>query len=123
MIDPVEDVAHFQKTVLKYEFPEKPTKLRGRRLRETAICLNEEIDELFGAANISDQADALIDLIYFAFGALYQMGVPARKVWDEVHRANITKKRGITERGNEIDAAKPEGWTPPDHSWLDKDAE
>lgn len=120
-MNPVKDVYDFQTSVLKNYFPPNPIKAEGGLMLITLMCISEELEEFENADTISDQADALIDLIYFAFGALHQMGINAERVWNEVHRANMTKKRGSTKRGHENDATKPDGWKAPDHSWLDED--
>ena len=118
--NPVKDVFDFQEQVLGNEFPTRPLFMREQQFQDQIEKLEEELEELQDATNIADQADALIDLIYLSFGMLHQMGVPAEVCWAEVQRANMTKKRGMTKRGHENDAAKPEDWTPPDHSWLDR---
>lgn len=114
------DVYSFQTQVLGNEFPDKPTKADDELKLRTIVCLTEEMEEFDNADTIADQADALIDGIYFALGTLHQMGVDTERVWKEVHRANMTKKRGVTGRGHENDAYKPEEWKAPDHSWLDQ---
>lgn len=120
MFNPIEDVYHFQTRVLENEFPDKPTKLDGKLKYEQIEKLEEEIYELKTSGSISDQADAILDLVYFAYGILHMMGVDTQRVWDEIHRANMSKKRGLTKRGHDNDAAKPEDWKAPDHSWLDQ---
>lgn len=116
----IQDVYNFQTKVLNYEFPDKPTLLIGSHKIEQLVKITEELNELNDADTLSDQADALVDLVYFALGTLHQMGVDAQRVWDEVHRANMTKKRGTTKRGVDNDAYKPEEWKAPDHSWLEE---
>lgn len=117
----ISDVYSFQTQILNYDFPDKPTLLKGSHKSEQLVKLREEIQELEEAENIIDQADALVDLIYFALGTLHQMGVDSQRVWDEVQRANMSKKKGVTKRGTENDAYKPEEWKAPDHSWLIKE--
>jgi len=115
---PLPDIYKFQTEVIGNEFPDKPILLDGTMKEETLTCLVEESVELRDATNLPDQADALVDLIYFAYGALHRMGVDTQRVWDEVHRANMSKVRGTTKRNQDNDAAKPEDWKGPDHSWL-----
>ena len=77
--------------------------------------LEEEIEEFKeGHKNDSfnEMADALIDLIYFALGHCYRMGVDFNESFMQVHKANMAKKKASTERGLS-DAAKPEGWKEP----------
>lgn len=115
-----QNVRLFQEQVLGNEFPDKPQKIEGELLEQTTVRLNEELEEFMDADTIADQADALCDLIYFAVGAMYQAGIPAGKVWNAVHNANMTKRKGRTKRGDNNDAAKPEDFQAPDHSWLDE---
>lgn len=115
----IEDVRRFQEQILCKPFPTKPQNFSAELEHETVVRLDEEIEEFQHAKLLSDKADALVDLIYFALGALHQAGVDTRRVWTAVQHANMTKVRGITKRGDDNDAAKPDDWTPPDHTWLD----
>lgn len=111
------DVADFQRQVLGNTQPSVPVGFDQTRGYETTKKgLHEELAELEVAVadgHISDQVDALIDLIYFAIGGLFQMGVPAAACWNAVHTKNMAKVAGKTHRGTANDAAKPEGWTAP----------
>lgn len=69
-------------------------------------------DEI-GDQDISEQADALIDLVYVAMGTAVMMGLPWQQLWDDVHRANMGKVRGISHRGHAYDCIKPQGWVGP----------
>jgi predicted HAD superfamily Cof-like phosphohydrolase len=114
------DIAEFQTSILNNQFPSKPTFDQEKAMHLT-LCAQEELDELTLAVEQGDfpeTVDAIIDCIYFLLGGLHQLGVPAERAWDAVHHANMTKLRGVTKRGVEGDAAKPSGWKPPDHSWV-----
>lgn len=83
--------------------------------------LDEELTELRTAVegnDVAEQVDALIDIIYFALGGLFQMGAPVHACWNAVHTKNMAKVPGITKRGTDNDATKPEGWEPPNHDVL-----
>lgn len=116
------DVAEFQRSVLSNQQPAIPRDFSQTPGYMTTVKgLKEETAELEAAVlggSVSDQADALIDLIYFAIGGLYQMGVPFQACWESVHSKNMAKVVGMTKRGTDNDAMKPEGWTPPDHDVL-----
>lgn len=63
--------------------------------------------------------DALIDLVYVAFGTAHFMGYPWQLGWRLVQRANMAKVRAKkdasdSKRGSSFDVVKPPGWTPPD---------
>lgn len=88
------------------------TSIMGQRI----VCLHEELDELCAAYEIDDMAgmaDALIDLVYFAKGTAVMMGLPWEALWDDVHRANMSKVRGQTARGFAADLKKPRDWRGP----------
>lgn len=82
----------------------------------------EELDELEEARTAQDvvgMVDAVIDLCYGALGTLVKMGLTveqAEKAFGFVHAANMTKVKGMTHRGSDEDAAKPEDFTPPEQA-------
>jgi len=85
--------------------------------------LQEELDETRAAVvidrNPSEVVDGLIDLCVIAIGTLDAFNVDAQKAWEEVHKCNMAKERGVKEsRPNPLglpDLIKPEGWKGPDH--------
>lgn len=114
----------FNKEIIGTPIPAVPAVLPPDRYQFATKCFAEELGE-FGKAvaedDVVEAADALIDLIYFAFGRLVEMGVPAAAVMDSVHKANMGKERGEMSKrpgANGYDAVKPEGWRAPDHMWL-----
>lgn len=85
--------------------------------------LLEELDEFaeaYRAGNLTDAADALVDLVYVALGTAVMMGLPWQQLWDEVQRANMSKVRATSvdesKRGSTLDVVKPPGWVAPDIS-------
>lgn len=83
----------------------------------------EELHELSIAHDSKDFIgciDAVIDLMYFATGALVWMGLSSNEIdrcIAAVHCANMQKKLGVVERrgdGTVPDAIKPEGWVSPE---------
>lgn len=124
------DVRQFQIRfghIVNYE----PVHLTKRKMLERIKFLQEELDELTLATGyikdsndgeyceISDpqdialQADALVDLTYVALGTAVMMGLPWQELWNDVHRANMEKVRGVGSRGNLVDCIKPQGWQGP----------
>jgi hypothetical protein len=84
--------------------------------------LKEELAETEDAFNNKDAAevvDGLIDLCVIAIGTLDAFNVDAQKAWEEVHKANMMKERGIKEsRPNPLglpDLIKPQDWVGPNH--------
>ena len=93
-----------------------PGHLTHRKLVERIECMQEELNEFTEGVNEKDiekQADALIDLVYFAKGTSIMMGLPWIHLWRDVQRANMTKVRGVGKRGHIVDLIKPPGWQGP----------
>jgi len=110
-----EEVRQFQ---LKFGFlqHQHPVHVKRHRLLERVDCMAEELLEFRQAVDTQDlegQADALIDLVYFAKGTAVMLGLPWEPLWRDVHRANLTKERGVTKRGHAYDTVKPPGWQGP----------
>lgn len=63
--------------------------------RERVACrskwMAEEVEEFRQAATVEDQADAMVDLLYFALGTLVELGVEAEPLFHIVQRANMAK--------------------------------
>ena len=94
----------------------KPVHLTRRKLGERIEFLDEELLEFRRAVEVQDlseQADALIDLVYVAIGTADMLGLPWDELWADVQRANMAKERGTTKRGHAVDVTKPKGWIPP----------
>jgi len=121
----LEDVRAFHQKFNFIDSGHIPVHATKRKLNERAECMQEELDEFKAAIetqNLADQADALIDLVYFAKGTAVILGLPWEQLWDDVQRANISKERGITKRGHAFDVIKPEGWQAPNGMKLLTDA-
>lgn len=113
---PYEDVKAFQ---IAFGNPvgEVPNILTGHEKRRRLEWMREELEELAEAETVVEQVDAVIDLLYFAFGYLVEMGVPPSGAWNAVHAANMTKLRP---GGVHTDAMgkviKPDGWCGPEEA-------
>ena len=110
-----EQVKEFHKA---FESPisETPILLTNDRAKMRAGFMIEEIEEFVEAVNIYDQADAMIDLIYFALGTLVEMGVKPKKIFDIVHAANMSKlweDGKIHSREGDGKIMKPPTWQDP----------
>ncbi len=94
----------------------RPSHLTRRKLVERIDCLSEELMEFRNAIDhqsLADQADALVDLVYFAKGTAVMLGLPWSQLWDDVQDANMRKVPGRTKRGHRVDVTKPQGWVGP----------
>lgn len=117
MVDIFNLTAQFNDEICGVPRPSKPTKLEGDRLDWFIGAANEELQELINAGTIEDQADAILDLMYFAGGRLYEMGINSAACLEAIHTANMLKQRGeLAKRPGSKghDAVKPAGWKSPD---------
>lgn len=106
----------FAMEIIGLPIPETPTRLDTGRKDWALSALTEELTEFRDATTLEEEADALIDLSYFALGRIVEMGLAPSALFEEVHNANMRKVRGeLSKRPNArgYDATKPEGWTPP----------
>lgn len=96
--------------------PDGPAPLTEKLAKERVQCMSEELREFAEAIEAGDfpgMADALVDLVYFAKGTAVMMGLPWAELWADVHRANVSKVRGVGHRGHAVDLVKPPGWEGP----------
>lgn len=106
------------------ERPLNPLTFKQGEFEFTKGAFLEEIEEMqqgYDQQDIVKMVDSVLDLCYFAVGALRRMGVSedqARACFLAIHNANMTKKKGANAtRGNFADdAVKPEGFVPPDQA-------
>ena len=103
---------------------ESPTLLTAERAAARASWMAEEVAEFLAAQNVPDQADAMIDLIYFAIGTMVEMGVRPETLFEIVHAANMTKlwpdgKPRFRDDGKTV---KPPTWVDP-HDALREEIE
>ena len=88
-----EDVKQFHKA-FGHPVSNIPTTLTNDRTKKRYAWILEEINEFLDAVknnDIVEQADAMIDTIYFALGTLVEMGVQPDKLFQIVQNANMSK--------------------------------
>lgn len=110
-------VERFNREITGKNIPTVPTILSPERVKAAYEAFIEEDKEFLEADTMEKQADALVDGIYFRMGYILEMGILPGPIFDEVHEANMMKKRGmVSTRPNSqgFDAVKPEGWKAPD---------
>jgi predicted HAD superfamily Cof-like phosphohydrolase len=88
--DPFDQVAEFHRR-FGHPVAGRPKLLQSPRSDVRVAWMREEIDEFVESKDVVDQADAMIDLIYFALGTLVEMGVRPGPLFDIVHGANMAK--------------------------------
>lgn len=118
----IDSIVTFNQRIL--EIDQRPiSMMNAEEVEHTTSCLFEEVGEFSLAASMSDvvlSIDSLVDLIYFAIGAMYKFGLTRTQIEEcilAVHYANMTKRRGVVERRavkGAADAVKPEGWQSPE---------
>jgi predicted HAD superfamily Cof-like phosphohydrolase len=110
----------YQKYGLAYQG--EPRHLSAEEKQYRISCLREEIEEYNEAETLTDQYDALIDLLVFTVGSLYRHGFPLQEGFDAVMACNLQKVPGNNPHKADIaraeykgiDLVKPEGWTGPE---------
>lgn len=116
----IKDVYEFNEKVIGLLQPEKPQILNRERLLFALTAMYEELHEFTVASNeknVGEALDAIIDLIYFAIGRAYEMGISEeqfKKCWNLVQNKNMQKLKGEKNRGTDVDAMKPAGWVAQD---------
>lgn len=109
-----QDVHEFH---VKFNHPlsDKPTMLNHDRVPKRYKWMLEEIDEFKDAKDIYEQADAMIDLIYFALGTLVEMGLKPESLFEIVHNANMQKlwTDGKPRLNSDGKIIKPSTWQDP----------
>ncbi|NLL75107.1 MAG: HAD family hydrolase [Erysipelothrix sp.] len=107
----------------KFDHPvsETPVLMAKERAEKRYKWMLEEIDEFLEATDITEQADAMIDTIYFALGTLVEMGVVPEPLFNIVQHANMSKlwEDGKPHYNADGKTIKPEGWEDP-HEKLKK---
>ena len=88
--DRFQDVAAFHDR-FGHPMADRPTLLPPERVKSRLGWMQEELDEFRDATTVVDQADAMIDLMYFALGTLVEMGVRPDPLFEIVQRANMGK--------------------------------
>lgn len=113
-------VERFNVHLIGVPVPDRPRLLSPERSKFRIDHMHEELEETESAvatANFEEVVDGHLDLIYVALGALVEMGITVGAAFDEVHLANMLRKRAANpERpgSGSYDAIKPFGWKPPD---------
>lgn len=113
----LDQTERFAREIVGLPIPNEPRRLSSKRKNFAISAMEEELVEFIESRTIEDEADALVDMAYFALGRLVEMGLSPTALFDEVHHANMSKKRGeLSKRPGSLgyDAIKPEGWMPPD---------
>ncbi|QXC00209.1 MULTISPECIES: pyrophosphohydrolase domain-containing protein [Aeromonas] len=101
---------------------EQPNMLPAERVQARYKWMLEEIDEFVASETVVEQADAMIDLIYFALGTLVEMGVRPDGLFKIVHDANMSKlwENGEPRFNSDGKVIKPLSWVDPEHKLIEE---
>ena len=78
---------------------------------------HRELREAVEANDLTEQLDALIDILVVTIGAIHSAGFDAEGAWKEVMSTNFAKidhETGRVRKREDGKVLKPQGWTPPD---------
>lgn len=113
-------VREFHKA-FNHPIADKPTLLSFKRKNFRYDLMKEELDEFMGAIGcppnvLIDEIDALIDLLYFTYGTLVEMGIDAEEMFDIVQECNMNKlgPDGKPIYRDDGKVLKPDGWVGPE---------
>ena len=113
----IEDIEDFHDK-FNHTYQDYPRSLTRNEKAFRITCLREEIKEYEESKNLEEELDALVDLVYFAFGTAYRHGFNFKEAWKRVHAANMRKIRAGTasesKRNSNLDIVKPKNWEKPD---------
>lgn len=94
--------------------PATPQVMDAAAVEFIAQMVNDELQELREAADVAEQADALVDAIYYICDTAVRHGMNLDRVFAIVHGANMQKVvDGRVIRRDDGKILKPEGWRDP----------
>ena len=104
----------------KHPIAKAPKMLEKIRVINRGKWMQEELNEFYEAKDMYEQADAMIDLIYFVIGTLVEMGMPPDELFAIVHEANMAKlwEDGTPHYNIEGKTIKPPNWIDPEQKFI-----
>ena len=94
--------------------PNHPQKMTPEGVAFIRKMVNDEMDELEQAQTVTEQADALVDAIYYICDFAVRNGVNLDPLFEIVHAANMQKVvNGKVLRREDGKILKPAGWEDP----------
>ncbi|MFT5201738.1 MAG: putative HAD superfamily Cof-like phosphohydrolase [Candidatus Aldehydirespiratoraceae bacterium] len=101
--------------------PSSPRLMDNTAVEFIAEMVNDELQELREATDLVEQADALVDAIYYICDTAVRHGMNLDRVFEVVHGANMQKVvDGRVIRRDDGKIMKPEGWQDPAPLLLDE---
>lgn len=94
--------------------PTSPILMTPEAVEFISTMVNDELDELREATDTAEQADALVDAIYYICDTAVRHGMNLDRVFEIVHGANMQKVvDGRVIRRDDGKILKPDGWQDP----------
>lgn len=94
--------------------PTTPELMSAEAVEFIAEMVNDELEELREATDVVEQADALVDAIYYICDTAVRHGMNLDRVFEIVHGANMQKVvDGRVLRRDDGKILKPRGWRDP----------
>lgn len=109
-------VQKFHKAV-RHPTGEAPKVLIGDEKKRRIAWMQEELNEFQDAKCMTDQCDALGDLLWFVVGTMVCMGIKPGDILGPITTANMSKIGSdgyVKYREADGKIQKPEGWEPPE---------
>lgn len=108
-----EDVRQFT-TACHEGLPNQPTALTPEAIAFIRRMVNDELEELVEAKTVTEQADALVDAIYYLCDCGARHGMNLDPLFAIVHAANMSKVvNGKVIKRADGKVLKPAGWQDP----------
>lgn len=96
------------------DLPQQPVLMPPDHIAFIRAMVNDEMDELEEAESITEQADALVDAIYYICDCAVRHGMNLDPLFDIVHSANMMKVvDGKVIRRDDGKIMKPDTWQDP----------
>ena len=96
------------------ELPATPASMTTEAREFICKMVNDEMEELAEAVTVAEQADALVDAIYYICDCAVRHGMNLDPLFAIVHQANMGKVvDGKVLRRDDGKIMKPEGWVDP----------
>lgn len=110
-----EKVRVFTEACSETPIPNEPYLLDENEVNFITKMVNDELKELKDAKTVIDQADALVDAIYYICDMACRKGINLDPLFEIVHGANLEKiVDGKVIRRPDGKIMKPEGWQAPE---------
>lgn len=107
-------VRRFSSLAAKKPLGNKPHALTKQEVDFLITMVNDEMEELKEAKDVGEQADALVDAIYYLLDGAAKKGINLDPIFSIVHKNNLTKvKNKKVVHSQEGKVLKPKDWKDP----------